>query len=100
MDPNYRNPVTEEFNGGYAWSINPKMVFEAEYVHVLGLHQNKTINLDPKFRSILTTSPLPAEPDSQAGSSGRWMRRLQPPACRCSAAFVMKHLAGVRAMTA
>jgi hypothetical protein len=60
MDPNYRNPVTEEFNGGYAWSINPKMVFEAEYVHVLGLHQNKTINLDPNIpvdpNNITTTS--------------------------------------------
>ena len=24
MDPHYRNPVTEEFNGGYSWSINQK----------------------------------------------------------------------------
>jgi len=49
MDPNYRNPVTEEWNGGYAWSITSKSVFEAEYVHVLSLHENKTINLDPKI---------------------------------------------------
>jgi hypothetical protein len=47
MDPNYRNPVTEEFNAGYAWTITSKSVFEAEYTHVLGLHGNKTINLDP-----------------------------------------------------
>ena len=37
MDPNYRTPVTEEFNGGYTWAINSKTVFEAEYVHVLSL---------------------------------------------------------------
>jgi hypothetical protein len=49
MDPNYRNPVTEEFNGGYAWSINSKAVVEAEYVHVLSLHENKTINVDPSL---------------------------------------------------
>jgi carboxypeptidase family protein/TonB-dependent receptor-like protein len=49
MDPNYRTPVTEEFNAGYTWAINSKSVFEAEYVHVLGLHENKTINLDPKM---------------------------------------------------
>jgi outer membrane receptor protein involved in Fe transport len=48
MDPNYRNPVTEEFNLGYAWSINPNSVFEAEYTHVLGLHENKTMNIDQK----------------------------------------------------
>jgi len=49
MDPNYRTPVTEEFNGGYTWVINSKSVIEAEYVHVLGLHGNKTINLDPNI---------------------------------------------------
>ena len=49
MDPTYRNPVTEEWNGGYTWSITSKSVIEAEYVHVLSLHQNKTINLDPKI---------------------------------------------------
>ncbi|HET9182364.1 MAG TPA: TonB-dependent receptor [Candidatus Angelobacter sp.] len=47
MDPNYRTPVTEEWNGGYTWSINEKSVFEAEYVHVLSLHENKTLNVDP-----------------------------------------------------
>ncbi|HEX3586094.1 MAG TPA: TonB-dependent receptor [Candidatus Angelobacter sp.] len=46
MDPNYRTPVTEEFNGGYTWAINSKSVFEAEYVHVLSLHENKTLNVD------------------------------------------------------
>jgi hypothetical protein len=49
MDPNYRNPVAEEWNGGYAWSINSKAVIEAEYVHVLSLHENMTINVDPNI---------------------------------------------------
>jgi hypothetical protein len=46
MDPNYRTPVTEEFNTGYTWALNSKSVLEVEYVHVLSLHENKTINLD------------------------------------------------------
>jgi hypothetical protein len=49
MDPNYRNPVTEEWNAGYAWSLTSKSVIEAEYVHVLSLHENKTINVDPRI---------------------------------------------------
>jgi hypothetical protein len=49
MDPNYRNPVTEEFNGGYSWALNPNSVIEAEYTHVLGLHENKTINVDQRL---------------------------------------------------
>ena len=49
MDPNYRTPVTEEFNAGYTWALNSKSALEVEYVHVLSLHENKTINLDPKI---------------------------------------------------
>jgi outer membrane receptor protein involved in Fe transport len=49
MDPDYRNPVTEEFNLGYTWAVNTNSVFEVEYTHVLGLHENKTINIDQKI---------------------------------------------------
>jgi outer membrane receptor protein involved in Fe transport len=60
MDPNYRTPVTEEFNFGYTWALSSHSVFETEYVHVLSLHENKTINLDPLIpvtpNSITTTS--------------------------------------------
>jgi outer membrane receptor protein involved in Fe transport len=49
IDPNYRNPVTEEFNVGYSWQLNRSSAIEAEYVHVLGLHENKTININPKL---------------------------------------------------
>lgn len=72
MDPNYRNPVTEEWNGGYTWSITSKTVIEAEYVHVLGLHENKTINVDPR---------IPVDPNnittlSRTGLPGGFFRPL------------------------
>ena len=47
MNPDYRNPFTEQFNVGYQWAVNPNSVFEAEYVHTLGLHENKTVNINP-----------------------------------------------------
>jgi len=59
MDPNYRNPVTEESNIGYSWQLSNASVIEAEYVHVLGLHQNKTININPQIPGT-TTRPLDA----------------------------------------
>jgi outer membrane receptor protein involved in Fe transport len=62
MDPNYRNPVTEEFNLGYQWALNTSSVVEIEYVHVLGLHENKTLNINPtEITSI--DYPDPADPD-------------------------------------
>jgi len=67
IDPRYRNPVTEEFNVGYSWALNSNSVFEAEYTHVLGLHENKTINIDQKVPAgtdssgnVILTRPLTA----------------------------------------
>jgi hypothetical protein len=49
IDPNYKNPVTEEFNIGWAHSINSSSSLEVDYVHVLGLHENKTRLINPKL---------------------------------------------------
>ncbi len=49
IDPTYRNPVTEEWNGGYSWQVTPVSVIEVDYTHVLSLHENKTININPKL---------------------------------------------------
>jgi len=56
IDPDYRNPMTEEFNVGYSWALNRNSVVEAEYTHVLGLHENKTINIDQRVPDL--TQPL------------------------------------------
>jgi hypothetical protein len=60
MDPNYRNPVTEEFNIGYSWSLARNSVLSAEYTHVLSLHENKTMNIDEKvpMGGVCCTRPL------------------------------------------
>ena len=61
MDPSYRNPMTEEFNGGYSWALNTNTAIEVEYTHVLGLHENKTINIDQKVPIAgVLTRPLDA----------------------------------------
>jgi Carboxypeptidase regulatory-like domain/TonB dependent receptor len=48
MDPSYHNPYTEQENIGYAWSINDSNVVEVDYVHVLGVRENKAININYK----------------------------------------------------
>ncbi len=49
MDPKYRNPVSQQFNFGYQWAATKNSVVEIEYVHELGLHENKTVNINPKI---------------------------------------------------
>ena len=60
MDPNYRNPMTEEFNVGYSWAATSNSVVEVEYTHVLGIHENKTINIDKRVPvgGVCCTAPL------------------------------------------
>ena len=52
MDPNYHNPYTEQDNIGYSWSLNDANVIEADYVHVLSLRENKTVNINYKHPTL------------------------------------------------
>ncbi len=60
IDPHYQNPVAEEFNVGYSFGLTNNSVFEAEYTHVLSLHENRTINIDQKVPvgGVCCTRPL------------------------------------------
>lgn len=60
MDPNFRNPYSEQFNIGYQWAVSSNSVFEAEYIHELGLHEDKTININPTLASLGGARPLSA----------------------------------------
>ena len=62
MDPDYKNPLTEQFNLGYSWQVSKNSVIETEYVHTLSLHENRTINIDQK-RPVGTACNAPADAD-------------------------------------
>ncbi len=58
IDPNYRNPYSEQVNAGYSWSVTSNSVIEAEYVHTLGLHESKTIVINPQINGVRYTTAL------------------------------------------
>jgi hypothetical protein len=100
MDPNYRNPYTEEFNVGYTFQLNNSNAIEVNYIHTLGLHEAARLNINPidpvsgvrilhsAFAAAgLTSKTTPAEPgiiidDASIGRSRwdglevSWRRRL------------------------
>jgi len=41
MAPDYRNPYSQQWNVGFAHSFNENTVAEIEYIHELGLHEEK-----------------------------------------------------------
>jgi hypothetical protein len=57
----YQNPYSEQFNGGYSWQVTPDSVIEAEYVHTLGVHESKSIVINPKINGVrFTDGPFAA----------------------------------------
>ncbi len=56
MDPDYQNPFTQQWNLGYAWQLNSYSVLEFEYTHILGLHESKTVNINPTLAMFLNSA--------------------------------------------
>jgi outer membrane receptor protein involved in Fe transport len=56
MDPDYQNPYTQQWNAGYAWQLNSYSVLEFEYTHILGLHESKTVNINPTRNMFLNAA--------------------------------------------
>lgn len=56
MDPHYRNPYSEQWNAGYSWQVTANSVVEIEYVHELGLHESKTIVINPTINGVRNTT--------------------------------------------
>jgi hypothetical protein len=47
MDPSYRNPYTQQVNFGIQYAVTNYGVLEAEYVQARGVHEDKTVNINP-----------------------------------------------------
>lgn len=58
MDSGYRNPLTQQVNAGIQYAITHESVFEAEYVQARGLHEDKTMNINPT-QYFVAGSPRP-----------------------------------------
>jgi len=52
IDPNYRNPYTQQVNLGYQWTPWSHGVIEVEAVHSFGVHENKQVNINPKINGV------------------------------------------------
>ncbi|MGH9467157.1 MAG: hypothetical protein ACRD1Y_07355, partial [Terriglobales bacterium] len=95
MDPDFRNAVSEQWNLGYTWGMTPTSALIVDYVHELGLHESRTININPYLDAqtgtrVLTAAfnaaglpPLGAISDAQAANRSRydsfsveWRRRM------------------------
>lgn len=58
LDPSYRNPVSEQFNVGYTWAMNQSTGVIVDYVHELGLHEGRTMNINPPIQAAYKNTAL------------------------------------------
>jgi hypothetical protein len=47
MDPGFRNPYTQQINAGLQYAVTNYGVIEVEYVQARGIHEDKTVNINP-----------------------------------------------------
>ncbi|MDQ3906972.1 MAG: TonB-dependent receptor, partial [Acidobacteriota bacterium] len=63
IDPNFVAPYTQQWNGGFAQEIGHNMAIEFDYVHILGLHEFTSLDINPR------TGPLKNAQRTQSASS-------------------------------
>ena len=47
MDPAFRNPYTQQVNFGLQYAVTNYGVVEVEYIQARGIHEDKTVNINP-----------------------------------------------------
>jgi Carboxypeptidase regulatory-like domain/TonB dependent receptor len=74
-DPTLRDPYVEKFSIGFEHNMGRNFVLSSDYVHTLGLHENRVLNMNPQIRSICDpTFPgsTPNSPRCVNGASTRF----------------------------
>lgn len=77
LDPFFESPYTQQFNVGYAQELGRNMSLEFDYVHILGLHEFTSLDINPR------TGPLRNAQRTQSAST---FPRLLAPAFAAHAA--------------
>ncbi len=73
--PTITDPWSQQFGLGYAWQINSDYAFSADYVHILGTHEERVINQNPVIDSVCNPAygGNPANPRCVNGTGTRLM---------------------------
>jgi hypothetical protein len=48
LDPDFESPYTQQWNIGYAQELGRNMSLEFDYVHILGLHEFTSLDINPR----------------------------------------------------
>ena len=77
-NPHLTDPYVHQASLGWAWEIMPDWAFSIDYYHVLGIHEQRTLNANPRILSLcgdpgIWPGAIPADPRCVAGANTRFM---------------------------
>ncbi|MEP6913367.1 MAG: hypothetical protein ABI923_11465, partial [bacterium] len=53
IDPHFVSPYTQQWNMGFAQEVGRNMALEFDYVHILGLHEFSSLDVNPKIGPLI-----------------------------------------------
>jgi Carboxypeptidase regulatory-like domain/TonB dependent receptor len=74
-DPQLKDPYVQKWSLGVETKIGKSYVLSSDYVHTLGLHENRVVNINPRIRAICDAGfpgSNPASPLCVRGASTRF----------------------------
>ncbi|HKY06498.1 MAG TPA: TonB-dependent receptor [Blastocatellia bacterium] len=77
-DPNLRDPYVQKFSIGVQKTIGRNYVLSSDYVHTLGIHENRVQNINPLIRSVCDPDfpgSTPNSPECVRGAGTRFFDR-------------------------
>ncbi len=76
-DPKFTDSWSQQSSIGWAWQFSPDFAFSADYYHVLGTHEPRVLNINPKIVTICGVKADGITPSFPGGNPGdpRCVRR-------------------------
>jgi len=74
-DPNLRDPYVQKFSIGVETKLGNDYTLSSDFVHTLGLHENRVQNINPRIRSTCDPTfplPNPSSPLCVRGANSRF----------------------------
>ena len=62
LDPDFESPYSQQWNLGYAQEFGKNMALEFDYVHILGLHEFSSLDINPRIGPLINAQRSSSAP--------------------------------------
>lgn len=77
-DPTLKDPYVQKFSLGYETKLGQYYTLSSDFVHTLGIHENRVLNINPRLRSLCNSAWPNSNPSSPLCVRGANTRFFDP----------------------